>query len=56
MKYEKCINKLYNFEKCKIETGAICKEPYCKYAVMHLESGKTVYFTCGRKENENASK
>lgn len=42
---------------CKACTGDKCEFPKCKYSVINYdEVGEIVYFTCGRKEDNNASK
>ena len=41
---------------CKACEGDNCEHHKCKYAVIHLdELNETLSFTCGRKENDNAS-
>lgn len=44
------MKKLYAYENCDISYNKECKEPHCKFAVLHLENNKTVYFTCRRKD------
>ena len=41
---------------CKACEGDNCEHHKCKYAVVHIdELNETLSFTCGRKENDNAS-
>lgn len=42
---------------CKTCEGDNCEHPKCKYSVVNFdEVSETVYFTCGRKEKDNAGK
>jgi hypothetical protein len=41
---------------CKAREGDNCEHHKCKYAVVHIdEPNGTLSFTCGRKEDDNAS-
>ena len=48
--YNDFMKKLYAYENCDISYGKECKEPHCKFAVLHFENNKTICFTCGRKD------
>ena len=42
---------------CKACKGDKCEFPKCKYSVINFdEAGEIDYFTCGREEDNNASK
>lgn len=44
------------FIVCKACEGDKCEHHKCKYAVVHIDKlNETLSFTCGRKENDNAS-
>ena len=59
--YSKWLKKFNSYETCECCNGDKCPEGHCYYAIMHVENGKSLYFTCGRpvniiKEKENATK
>lgn len=41
------------YKDCDIKYGEFCPHHHCVYTSLILESGKTAYFKCGRKQNEN---
>ena len=48
--YDNFMKKFCAYENCDISYNEECKEPHCKYAILHFENNKTVYFACGRKD------
>ena len=37
-------------DQCDIKEGDEGPQPHCRYSVLHLESDKEAYFTCGRTQ------
>ena len=49
--YNRWVKRLNSYETCDRCNVDKCPEGNCYYAVLHLESNKNLYFTCGRPVN-----
>lgn len=41
-------------ENCDKDYGDICDDRTCRYRVINIKNGEKIWFTCGRRKEDNA--